>query len=482
MRSFPSALLSRLAATTLAAALTATGVAVATAGAQRPLALRDALRAADDAAFANRAAAGATAAARAQTLAPLRGILPAVHVDAGYVRTTDPIGTFGATLRQRAITPADFEPSRLNYPSAVGNYQTAAVVEQPIFNADAWAGRRAARTGADAARAQESWIRLATHADVVRAYYGAILAGERAATLRDAAQAAHAHAAQAASLAKNGMATRSDALLAEVRAGEVDAQLASADGATADARRQLEVALGRSPTTMLALPAALPGNDAIHRLAVELAAADSTPVNVGPRADVAAAALAADAARADVDRARAAYVPRVNAFARYDWNSAARLYAGDKNWTVGVMASWTPFAGGADVADVEAARGRDLTARSQSDAAAARARLDAEQARTALAVAMTRLDIAARAVDQSAEAHRIVSRKYEGGLATVVELLDAQATETQSRLALAEARFAAISAIAGRRLNAGLDPSALSALDDAVIARAAADSSTANQR
>ncbi len=48
---------------------------------------------------------------------------------------------------------------------------------------------------------------------------------------------------------------------------------------------------------------------------------------------------------------------------------------------------------------------------------------------------MERLDIAERAVLQSAEAHRIVTRKYAGGIATVVELFDAVAAETGSRLA-----------------------------------------------
>ena len=129
-------------------------------------------------------------------------------------------------------------------------------------------------------------------------------------------------------------------------------------------------------------------------------------------------------------------MPRLNGFARYDWNSPTGLTSGDRNWTVGVMASWNPFAGASELADVEAADGRAQAAQAQADAARANARLEIEQTRTALSVALTRLDIAERAAAQSAEAHRIVSRKYGGGLAGVVELLDAQAAETQSALAL----------------------------------------------
>jgi outer membrane protein TolC len=172
------------------------------------------------------------------------------------------------------------------------------------------------------------------------------------------------------------------------------------------------------------------------------------------------------AARTDVLRARSALLPRLNGFARYDWNSASRLYGGDRSWTVGVMASWNLFSGASEIADIDVTNGRAAATQAAADAARANALLDIEQTRIALGVALTQLDIAERAVTQSAEAHRIVSRKYEGGLASVVELLDAQAVETQSALALSQARWTAIAADAARRLALGVDPAALASLDD----------------
>ena len=433
------------------------------AAAQRSLA--EALRDAERGAYGNRMAAGASRAADAQSLAPLKGILPSVRFEAGYVRTTDPIGTFGATLRQRTITQADFAPDRLNYPSAVGNYQGGVVVEQPIFNADAWAGRQAATRAADASHAQEEWTRLSTRADVVRAWYGAALATERVTMLTSAARAAHAHVTQAEAMVRQGLVTKSDALLAAVRAGEIDAQLAEAVGGASIARRQLATLVGAPDAAADVTPAAqaaLPEPDRI-RAVVAGDTADAAPQQ--GRADVRAAVRGLGAARADAQRARSVYLPRLNSFARYDWNSADRLYAGDKNWTVGVMASWSLFAGASDVAELRTAAGREESARAAADAARARARLDAEETRTTLAVALTRLTIAEQAVRQSAEAHRIVARKYEGGLAGVVELLDAQAAETQSALGLAQARYGAIAAAADRRRALGGDPVTLVVLD-----------------
>lgn len=100
-----------------------------------------------------------------------------------------------------------------------------------------------------------------------------------------------------------------------------------------------------------------------------------------------------------------------------------------------------------------------------AEAAEARATVELAQATDQLAVALARLDIAERAVRQSAEAHRIMGRKYEGGLASVVELFDAGAAETQSRLQLAAARYDAIVAAGTRRVAGGLDLSVLSNLE-----------------
>jgi outer membrane protein TolC len=101
--------------------------------------------------------------------------------------------------------------------------------------------------------------------------------------------------------------------------------------------------------------------------------------------------------------------------------------------------------------------------------------LQVEQTRTALAVALARLEISERAVAQSAEAHRIIARKYEGGLASVTELLDAQTADTQSGLAFAQARYMAIVDAAERRLALGRDPATLAVLDvDSMIADRAA--------
>jgi outer membrane protein TolC len=437
--------------------------AVAARPARAQLRLADALRAADTRAVANRVAAGDRSARDAQAIAPLHGILPSARVEASIVRTDDPIGAFGTELRQRRIAQADFDPSRLNFPAPVTNYGGGLVLELPLLNTDAWIARTATMRGASAARASEAWTRLSTRADVVRAFYGAVLAAERVTTLDAAVRAARAHVRDAESLARNGVVTPSDAMLADVKAGELEADLIGARADAALARRGLAVLIGGDGNSSVEPAGTIPAATTLRTFA-------ATDTIIAPeareaRADVDAARLGAEASSADVQRARALLLPRLNAFARTDWNDPGRLFAGERNWTAGVMASWSPFSGASELAEQRGAQARAAGARAMADGAAANARLESERSLSDLRVALDRLVIAEHSAAQGMDAHRIVGRRYDGGLATVVELLDAAAAEVHTATALAKARYDVVVALASRRLALGLDPGAVANLE-----------------
>ncbi|HEU5170010.1 MAG TPA: TolC family protein [Gemmatimonadales bacterium] len=432
------------------------------AAAQAPLTLGEALRRADRSAYANRIAAGEIRARAGQASGTLRTFLPTVRIENLWTRTTDPLGSFGFILRQRTVTQASFAPDRLNAPDPISNFGAGLVLEQPLINLDGFFGRRAALRAREASEASAAWTRTTTRTDVVRAYYGAVLASAQVATLDTARRAAEAHVRQAESLVRNGLATRSDALLASVRAGEISARLASARGDAALAARRLAVTMGTPEDTGFALPSSLPDAARVRQLAAGVAADSASPA---ARADVRAASLALSAAEADARRAGSLLLPRINSFGRLDWNSGSTPYGGKEAWTVGLAVSWTPFGGGSELGERRAAAGRRASAAASAEAAVAQAALEAAQAHEQLRAALQRLDIAERAVEQSAEAHRIVSRKYAGGVASVVELFDAVAAETGSRLAFEQGRFDAIAAAAARRQALGLDLALLEDLD-----------------
>lgn len=434
--------------------------AAAPLGAQAPLSLGEAFRRADSAAYSNRTAGGNARAQSAQATATLQGILPTVRTEAGYVRTDNPLAAFGFTLQQRGVSPASFNPASLNYPSPATNWSGGVVAELPIFNADAWFGRAVASSAAAAAKAGSGWTRETTRVDVTRSYFGAVLAREQVRTLETSTAAGEAHVRQAESMVTNGLATRSDALLASVQLGQMEAQLIGARGNAGIARERLALLLGQPGDTAFTLPDSLPSAVQIRNL--------MTPSirDSAARLDVTAARLGLEAAQRDVRRANARYMPHLNGFGRYDWNSPDQLFGGPSSYSVGVMASWSPFAGASEIADRRVAQGRADAARAMAEAAGAGAALERNATQTQLAVAIAQLGIAEISVTQGAEAHRIVAKKYTGGLATIAELLSAAAVETQTRLSLSEARYQAIVANAAARHAAGADLMALTVLEN----------------
>jgi outer membrane protein TolC len=436
------------------AIVTVAALALATPlAAQQPLSLQQALERAQAANFGNRMAAAQARAQGSSELAALRGILPTVRIEAGYARTTDPIGAFGTALRQRRISQQDFDPQRLNYPDAVDNYTGGVVAEVPLLNVDAHVGRRAAARAADAADAGAQWTSTQTKVDVIRAYYGAVLAAEKVVTMQAALDAARAHVKQADLMAKAGLVTRSDALLADVKTGEIETRLLEAQGEQKLAQQGLAILLGE-PGTAYELPQLLPSAESVRATLQGVTA----EIDIEARSDITAARSGARAAELDATRATTLYLPRLNGMARYDWNSATGLYSGDKNWSVGVMASWTPFAGASEIAERRAAGARAVAGNAALAAARAQANYDVSKASVEREIALSRLDIAERGLRQSTEAHRIITRKYEGGLASVVELLDGAAVETGARLNFSHARYTGIVAAAEALKAAGRDP------------------------
>lgn len=399
-------------------------------GAQEPLSLRQALRQAETTAYPNRVAEADFRSADARSAQANQGFLPSVRADVGAIRTNDPLAGFGFLLRQRAATTDAFDPSGLNNPDPRTDVGAVLSAEVPLINLDAWAAKRAASHAATAEGHRRDWSATAVQLDVLKGYYGAVLARERATVLAASEAAARAHMRRAEAAYRNGLVTRSDVLLAEVRVGEIETQRLRAEADATIARQTLAVILGTPDDTAFTLPMVIPVIDA----------SETEMMADGERADVAMVAAQVDAADANARRRSWALLPRINGFSRVEWHDDQTPFTGRSMATVGVMASWSPFSGGAELAARKEAIAIADAARAGLQATEAMAALELAAARSTFTVATQALTIATRSVVQASEAQRIVQRKYEGGLATVAELLDAQATAMGAHLAEATAR------------------------------------------
>ncbi len=426
------------------------------------LRLRDVVARVADRGFTARASTEDAAAADASARTARAQLLPQLRLEAGAARTNDPIGVFGAKLRQRSVTQSDFDPRTLNRPDALSVGSGAVVVDVPVFAPQAILGQRAASLAARSAHAMtEHTINSATLA-ATRSYYGAVLATASVSALDSAVAAATAHVAQATSLERNGVVARSDLLLAQVRLSELEARRSSARGAATLARMALAVQMGEPGDTSASLPTVLPSAAIIRTL---MANTDSLATNRVERDDVKAAQLGALAAREDVRRANSRWLPTVGAMLRSDWASRNQPFAGTPFVTAAVVVTLPVFSGGGEFADRQRANAVLNAAQTRADGAAAVADLEVAQASIQRRVAMEQLTISERAYAQAVEALRLVQRRYDGGLAAITELLDAGAARSSAELAAVSAQHNVLIALAEERIARGLDLTPLLSLD-----------------
>jgi outer membrane protein TolC len=344
--------------------------------------------------------------------------LPSVSVELGGMRTDDPVAAFGTRLRQGRFQQADFALGALNFPDPIGDVSTTLGVEQPVFQPEALLARRSARAAAEAGRHAEERAGQVVAFEVVRAYFGARLAGDRVTVLEESQAAAAGTLRQVERLRREGVVTVVDDHLARSRVSELESAVAGARAGRAAAHDNLLQLLGLDPGAAVALTDSL-------------APGDEPGAPEGLRADLAALQAGVRAGDAQVSRARSQWLPSVAAFGSLQWHDdGLGIASGPRRWTAGLMIRWLPFRG---LADVGALR------RAQADRAAARARLEVAERRAA------------------AEA-RAAAARYDAGAATISELLAVRAAESSQRLALLQARYQARVAEAALTLARGGTP------------------------
>jgi outer membrane protein TolC len=137
-------------------------------------------------------------------------------------------------------------------------------------------------------------------------------------------------------------------------------------------------------------------------------------------------------AKNEVDKQRAAHLPSLSLFGDYEIDTEA-FHAWGDNYTVGVMIELNLFTGGRQVARTKEARAvlREVEAgrRELSTAVV----VETRQAFLLADSAWNRIQVAAASVEQADESLRIVADRYQNGLVTVVDLMEAQTATEQAR-------------------------------------------------
>jgi len=401
----------------------------------RPLSLQEAL----DEALAGNASVRIAAARAEMADAAAAGASsvywPRLDFESGFVRSNDPVYVFGTKLRQGTFGAPDFEIDALNNPDPINDWTNRVSLQWKVFSPADWTARGAASLEADAAQWSATRTREATLTQAEVLYRDAQRAGAQLQASRRAEQAAAANRDVFVRRMEEGVLTRADVLQAEADHKFAVARRADAERIDADARRRLAVFLGGDGAVMPVLTDSL-------RIETEAPSDPAEPgaFDASARADLLALASVRDAAEAGSKRAGRQFFPEIGVFGNYAIHSAEAFRSDGDNWTVGVGLKWNLFSGFSRSKDRQRANAAQMIAETRYDEALRQANAELAEARAGV-VSARQASVATAAASDAAEAGaELMRRRFEEGLATPADLLQAEARRAQAESHAIEAR------------------------------------------
>jgi len=339
-------------------------------------------------------------------------------------------------------------------------WATAVTLRQPLFS---WGALRQGVKGANdlVAGAQDTFARTREQvAFAARAvYYQVLTAKESVRVQKDSLAAAQEHRRIAGLRFDAGVAPQYDVLAAEARVASVQQVMAASEGDLRNAWANLSRVLGAEvPTdTVLTSPRPLVVTQAPLATLIEQATAC--------RSDILAARSQVSVAEAQLAIAKTGNLPMIALTLGYTFlprttvsgfgPEGGSIVVSQSTGEVGLGATWTAF-------DAGSTHGAVVTARARVQQACENVRLLEQAAEQEVKVASSDLqtaeaqqEAATKEVAAAKEAYRIAQVRYQEGVSTSVEVLDAQTTLSSAENRLNQAVFALNLAIAGLDLAVG---------------------------
>jgi len=381
---------------------------------------------------------------------------PEVGIDAGLVRSDDPVAAFGTQLRQGRFGEADLRIDALNDPDAVSDWSAAAGLRWTALDATRWSALDASRASASEAEARTARAAVEVVYGVRVAFAAVVRAEAREEAAAERERAARASRDLIERRRSVGMLTDVDVLRGEAALAEATAQRVAAEAGVGDARDRLALVLGLGPDS---LPAPRTGVDDASAPVEEASTAATTAMTpVQERGDVRAAQSRLRRAEAEAERASRARLPRAELSAGLSRHAPAAFDDGRTHSTVALSVALPLFTGGALDAGRDVAEARRRAAELELAQAEAQARTERREAGRAVGAAAETVRAAEAASSAAVEARRLMRRRFEEGLATTTDLLQADAEAARLRARAIDARAALAVARASLALARGGGP------------------------
>ncbi|NOR27341.1 MAG: TolC family protein [Lutibacter sp.] len=352
-------------------------------------------------------------------------LLPNISVSHTAITTTNPLMAFGSKLNQEILTPADFNPALLNDPNEIKNFATKIEVQQPIFNADGLYMRKAAKAKMNAVELQSLRTKDYIKLEVTKAYMQLQVAYKAVEVLEKAKEAALENKKIANNNFKQGYMQKADLLSVEVHVTEVENQLLTTKSNVKNTSDYLQFLMGKNTNTTLKPSTQLEATLNLDIYSEQLST---------NRADIEAMEKSTEAYTNMHKANKLSYLPRLNAFGSYELYDDKLFGTEAKGYLVGAQLSWNVFDGFKREGKTQKSKAELDKAELSLDQYKNQSQLEFIKAKRDLKDAENKLKLTNLAMEQSKEALRIRTNRFEQGLEKTSDLLISETTYLQKQL------------------------------------------------
>jgi len=350
----------------------------------------------------------------------VRGLLfPTLKLSETYTETNVPGYYLFTKLNQERITFADYDPAFLNDPPSISNYETKFSVELPI-----WMGGKL--------RAFKNMAKLKWEGDkvnlgrkeeevilkVYEAYANAVLAKSAVEVSEQAVKDAEEHVRLAERVHKVGMALFADVLRAKVYLSKAKEKLKQAKNNYRVAKEAIKLVTNKDYGDFEVVP---------FEGCPSLSKEELKKVALASREDYRAVGYYIKSLKEGTKSARADYLPKLFAFASWLMYDKDTPFSNQGDgYMVGVGLSWEFNLGLSPLYKSKSFKEKELSLRTRRELLAKAIMFQIEEAYAGYENALASLKSAEARMKEAKEVVRVVKKRYEEGMARMVDLLDAQ--------------------------------------------------------
>ena len=359
---------------------------------------------------------------------------PNLFLEESFGVSNSPTQTFMMKLDQGRFSQDDFQINNLNHPGTWRNFKTALTLTQSLFDPATAPARDMAKQDANKAQAgfEGAQQDMALHIFVL--HLDAIRVSAQVKSLEQAMADAVENVRLAGLREREGIGLKSDLLRADTHLATVEQQQLTARNNLTLTRMRMALALGAGEGSQIDV--AGPGIS----LAPDCSHGELYRVALQERPDLRRLRADRDKGAAALRLASGAYLPTLDAFGSYQFNSKEYPFGSDNDsWVTGVSLKWQLFDGFRRNSERKRALAGRTAAEEELSAKTGEINLQIRENCLRRDEAVKQREVARRALLAAEEAVRLLARRYENSLATMLDLLDAQTALNQSRSRLVDA-------------------------------------------